>query len=52
LHVPASTQRAVLEQVWNSGGEVVSVNPVRRTLEDIFLEVTSDRDSSLPEKSP
>src|SRR6058998_106236 len=35
LHVPASTQRAVLEQVWNSGGEVVSVNPVRRTLEDI-----------------
>jgi ABC-2 type transport system ATP-binding protein len=50
LHVSASTQRAVLEQVWNSGGEVVSVNPVRRTLEDIFLEVTSDRQHGVPEK--
>jgi ABC-2 type transport system ATP-binding protein len=50
LHVPASTQRAVLEQVWNLGGEVVSVNPVRRTLEDIFLEVTSDREHAVPER--
>jgi len=49
LHVPASTQRAVLEQVWTLGGEVVSVNPVRRTLEDIFLEVTSDREQRQPE---
>jgi ABC-2 type transport system ATP-binding protein len=50
LHVPVSMQRAALEQVWNLGGEVVSVNPVRRTLEDIFLEVTSDRQQDVAEK--
>jgi len=39
--VPAAQQRAALEQVWNLGGEVVSVNPERRSLEEIFLEVTA-----------
>jgi ABC-2 type transport system ATP-binding protein len=38
--VPAASQRAVLERVWTMGGEVISVNPVRRSLEDVFLEVT------------
>jgi len=38
--VPAAGQRAALERVWNLGGEVVSVNPGRRSLEDIFLELT------------
>ncbi len=38
--VPARAQRAVLERVWNLGGEIVSVNPVRRSLEEVFLEVT------------
>jgi ABC-2 type transport system ATP-binding protein len=41
VSVPTSTQRAVLERVWSLGGEVVSVNPVRRSLEEIFLEVTA-----------
>src|ERR1700693_3232389 len=40
--VPAQNQRAALEKVWNLGGEVVSVNPVRRSLEEIFLEVTAE----------
>ena len=40
--VPAHTQRAALERVWNLGGEVVSVNPLRRSLEEIFLEITAD----------
>jgi ABC-2 type transport system ATP-binding protein len=40
--VPAQTQRATLEKIWNLGGEVVSVNPLRRSLEEIFLEVTAD----------
>src|SRR5271170_2260984 len=40
--VPTQTQRAALEKVWNLGGEVVSVNPLRRSLEEIFLEVTSE----------
>jgi ABC-2 type transport system ATP-binding protein len=40
--VPSQTQRAALEKVWTLGGEVVSVNPLRRSLEEIFLEVTAD----------
>src|SRR3989440_4836999 len=41
--VESSKQRVALENVWNLGGEVLSVNPVRRSLEDIFLEVTADQ---------
>jgi len=44
--VPANMQRAVLEKVWNLGGEVVSVNPLRRSLEEIFLEVTAEPQSA------
>jgi ABC-2 type transport system ATP-binding protein len=44
--VPSESQRAALEKVWNLGGEVVSVNPLRRSLEEIFLEVTADPESS------
>jgi ABC-2 type transport system ATP-binding protein len=40
--VATQTQRAALEKIWNLGGEVVSVNPMRRSLEEIFLEVTAD----------
>jgi ABC-2 type transport system ATP-binding protein len=46
--VPTHTQRAALEQVWNLGGEVVSVNPLRRSLEEIFLEITADPQSGAP----
>jgi ABC-2 type transport system ATP-binding protein len=42
FRVPAQTQRAALARIWNLGGEVVSVNPVRRSLEEIFLEVTAE----------
>jgi ABC-2 type transport system ATP-binding protein len=45
--VPSHSQRAILEKVWSLGGEVVSVNPLRRSLEQIFLEVTAD-----PQPSP
>ncbi len=40
--VPASEQRAAMQTVWLQGGEIVSVNPVRRSLEEIFLEATAD----------
>ena len=43
--VPTKSQRQALEQVWGLGGEVVSVNPVRRSLEEIFLEVTAGDES-------
>jgi hypothetical protein len=44
--VPADVQRQMLEQVWTLGGDVISVNPVRRSLEQMFLEVTSDAEKS------
>src|SRR6202789_4371048 len=45
LTIPTSDQRATLEKIWAHGGEVVSVNPVRRSLEEVFLEVTADKPS-------
>jgi len=39
--VARSQLREALERVWAVGGEVVSVNPLRRSLEDIFLELTA-----------
>src|ERR1022692_360765 len=33
--------RAAFERIWILGGEIVSANPSRRSLEDIFLEVTA-----------
>ena len=43
LTVPRCELRGTLERVWAAGGEVVSVNPCRRSLEDIFLELTTPR---------
>ena len=42
--VATSAQRPAIERVWTMGGEIVSVNPVRRSLEDIFVELTSGTD--------
>jgi ABC-2 type transport system ATP-binding protein len=39
--VPPNQQKAAFERIWSLGGEVVSANPVRRSLEEIFLEVTA-----------
>ena len=44
--VPSNLQRAAIEKVWAAGGEVVCLNPVRRSLEQIFLEVTSSQQSA------
>jgi ABC-2 type transport system ATP-binding protein len=44
--VASNQLREALERVWTAGGEVVSVNPVRRSLEDIFLELTAGADSA------
>lgn len=37
--VPATDQRVTIERIWAAGGEVLTVNPVRRTLEDLFIEL-------------
>jgi len=36
--VPAAAQREVIEQAWSAGAELVSVAPLRRTLEELFME--------------
>jgi ABC-2 type transport system ATP-binding protein len=41
LTVASATQRQALEQIWSLGGSVMSLNPVRRSLEQMFIEVTS-----------
>jgi ABC-2 type transport system ATP-binding protein len=48
VQVPKLELRMVLERIWNLSGEVVSVNPLRRTLEEIFLEVTANRGAFPP----
>jgi ABC-2 type transport system ATP-binding protein len=42
ITIPAVQQRQAIERIWSAGGEVISVNPVRRSLEELFLELTSD----------
>jgi ABC-2 type transport system ATP-binding protein len=44
--VPKNRQREAIERVWTAGGEVISVNPVRRSLEELFLELTSPEASA------
>ena len=42
LRFSAGAQRSTFERIWSFGGEIISANPVRRTLEDIFLEITGN----------
>lgn len=44
--VPADRQRATVERIWNLGGEVISITPQRRSLEDLFLEVIAEPESA------
>ena len=43
IDIAAPAQREVLERIWAAGGEVLSVNPARRSLEDVFVDLTQDR---------
>jgi ABC-2 type transport system ATP-binding protein len=36
--IAAKEQRRVIEGIWQAGGEIVSLSPLRRRLEDLFLE--------------
>ena len=44
--VPTERQRATVERIWNLGGEVVSITPQRRSLEELFLEVIGEPESA------
>jgi ABC-2 type transport system ATP-binding protein len=46
FRVARSDQRATLEKIWSAGGETVSVNPVRRSLEELFLQLTENSRST------
>ena len=41
ITVPALEQRRTIEKIWLVGGEVVAINPVRRTLEDLFVDLAN-----------
>jgi ABC-2 type transport system ATP-binding protein len=41
ITVPALDQRRTIEKIWLAGGEVVAVNPIRRTLEELFVELAN-----------
>lgn len=41
ITVPALKQRATIEKVWLAGGEVIAVNPIRQTLEELFVELAN-----------
>lgn len=42
ITVPRFNQREMIERIWSAGGEVVRVNPARRSLEDIFIALTKE----------
>jgi ABC-2 type transport system ATP-binding protein len=48
ITVPALHQRRTIEQIWLAGGEVLAVNPIRRTLEDLFVELAHENGGSKP----
>jgi ABC-2 type transport system ATP-binding protein len=52
IFVPAQQQRRVIEAVWSAGGEVVSLSPQRRPLEDLFLEWSGDPAAKDERQSP
>ena len=43
LEVERDCQREMIERIWSAGGEVVSVNPVRESLEEMFLRLAAPR---------
>jgi ABC-2 type transport system ATP-binding protein len=46
ITVPKLNQRATIERIWLAGGEVIAVNPIRQTLEDLFVELTQQNGGS------
>ncbi|HEY1938378.1 MAG TPA: ABC transporter ATP-binding protein [Candidatus Angelobacter sp.] len=41
ITIPAADQRKTIEKIWIAGGEVMGVNPVRRSLEELFVELSN-----------
>jgi ABC-2 type transport system ATP-binding protein len=45
FRVSDDRQRAAVERVWALGGELISANPASRSLEEIFLEITGEKNA-------
>jgi ABC-2 type transport system ATP-binding protein len=52
ITVPALNQRRTIENIWLAGGEVIAVNPIRRTLEDLFVELAAANGGGHEEHDP
>jgi ABC-2 type transport system ATP-binding protein len=52
ITVPALNQRRTIEKIWLAGGEVIAVNPVRRTLEDLFVELANSNGGGHEDQGP
>ena len=42
LSTNAASKRELAEMLWNAGCDIVSINPLRSTLQDLFLKLVSD----------
>jgi ABC-2 type transport system ATP-binding protein len=49
ITVPSLNQRRTIEKIWLAGGEVIAVNPIRRTLEDLFVELAGQNGGGHPQ---
>src|SRR4051812_41058366 len=49
VRVEKARSREVAESIWQQGGEVVSMNPARATLEEMFLELAEASDAGSAE---
>ena len=45
--VPTCDVQWMIQRIWSTGGEVVRVNPVRRTLEELFMQLTRPPEQSV-----
>jgi ABC-2 type transport system ATP-binding protein len=52
ITVPALDQRRTIEQIWLAGGEVIAVNPIRRSLEDLFVELAHHNGGGHADQNP
>ena len=52
VRVGAQEQRATIECIWTLGGQVISVSSHKRSLEDLFLELTGGPGGTLPRYTP
>lgn len=50
ITVPRLHQRSIIEKIWLAGGEVIAVHPIRRTLEDLFVELAHTNGGSHGDK--